>query len=96
MPALLIDLVEEVRWEHLETAGEPDDRRKTRIPLAPLEEGDLRPVQVAGAAERLLRQAGTRPVLLQVLAEALHPAPNTTRGGAWISGVLVEVLSVAV
>ena len=41
----------------VEGAGELDDRAEARLAAAPLEQGDLGPVQLAAEAELLLRDA---------------------------------------
>lgn len=67
----LLDPVEQIRGRNPQGAGEPHDRRQTRLSLGPFEQADLGPVKVAGKAKRLLGQPCFQTARLQVLGEPL-------------------------
>jgi hypothetical protein len=76
------DALQKVGWSDPERSGEAHDRRQPWVTPGPLEQRDLRAMQITGMTERLLRQVPLLPVGPQVLGE-LMPSLHANDPPAW-------------
>src|SRR5262249_12646515 len=77
------DPVEEVRrGVQVEATRKDHDRLQARRALGPLEQADLRPVQVAALGERLLREAGPVALTPEVCGELLAGGRHRSDSGS--------------